>query len=373
MRIIFWSAGLILSLQNTVTLDFLSQVAYFSKKVILEEIGGFLLDEKSVNLIVKAVKDFKENQNLQELLKIITGYSQLGFYGEVRNRMVEFLEKGGNLGDLLSISGNLPAEIVNILTPGEFEVDEEFDADSFLEMGELLWEIGSPEEAKDNYIKAFEYYSMFGNKEAAQQVLNTLKENYPKDANIKSLIYEEKHEDVLPKLKAFTTKPPKDEIDLRYVLGKAFHEEDLFAEAESNYRRILELDNSHNSKRLLVALLREQGSLGDALSLARQLHGLDKLEELYSIYESLRESGKAKIGKDVLKEIYELDPNFKDVKELLGILPEEKEKEEEKKEGEEEKAESKAEEVSGEAVKATKGGETADKEEHFEEQKIVFL
>jgi len=330
------------------------------------------LNEKSVNLIVKAVKGFRENQNLQELLKIITGYSQLGFYGEVRNRMVEFLEKGGNLGDLLSLSGELPAEIMNILTPGKFEIDEEFDADSFLEMGELLWEIGSPEEAKDNYMKAFEYYSIFGNKEAAQQVLKTLKENYPTDPNIKRLIYEEKQEDILPKLKAFTTKLPKDEIDLRYALGKAFHEEDLFAEAESNYRRVLELDNSHNAKRLLVALLREQGSLGDALSLARQLHGLDKLEELYSIYESLRESGKAKIGKDVLKEMYELDSNFKDVKELLGILPEEKE-EAEIVPVEEEKTESKVKEVPEEVVKVPEGGESTDKEEGFEEQKIVFL
>ena len=326
------------------------------------------MDEKSVNLIVKAVKDFKENQDLQELLKIITGYSKLGFYEEVRNRIVEFLEKGGNLGDILSVSGELPGEMVKMLTPEKIEIDEEFDADSFLEMGELLWEIGSPEEAKDNYIKAFEYYSIFGNKEAAEQVLKTLKENYPKDPRVKSLVYEEKQGDILPKLRAFKTRPPDDEINLRYALGRAFHEEDLFAEAESNYRRVLEIDKSHNAKRLLVALLRQQGSLGDALGLARELHGLDKLEELYSIYESLKESGKTKIGKDVLREIYELDPDFKDVKDLLGILPEEKE--EEKLVLEEE---AKVEEVREEKIKVEKEVDTTPKEKDFEEQKIVFL
>lgn len=325
------------------------------------------MDEKSVDVIVQAVKSFKENHNLQELLKIITGYSELGFYGEAKNRMVEFLEKGGNRGDLLALSDKLPAEIVSILTPGKVEIDEEFDADSFLEMGELLWEIGSPEEAKDNYIKAFEYYSLFGNKEAAQQVLNTLKDNYPDNPNIKQLVYEERENDVLPQLKVFTAKPPRDEIDIRYALGRTFHEKDLFVEAEANYRRVLELDNTHNAKRLLVALLREQGSLGDALNLARQLHGLDKLEELYSIYESLNETGKSKIGKDVLKEIYELDPDFKDVKDLLGILPEEKEKEEKSLVEEE----TLFEEVPKETPKVSK--DAAEKEKDFEEQKIVFL
>ena len=325
------------------------------------------MDEKSINLIVKAVKQFKENQDLQELLKIITGYSKLGFYEEVRNRILEFLEKGGSLGDILSISSELPGEMVRMLTPAKIEIDEEFDADSFLEMGELLWEIGSPEEAKENYIKAFEYYSIFGNKVAAEQVLKTLKENYPKDSRVRDLVYEEKQGDVLPNLKAFKTEPPENEVDLRYALGKVFHEEDLFAEAESNYRRILEIDKSHNAKRLLVALLRQQGSLGDALGLARELHGLDKLEELYSIYESLRGSGKTKIGQDVLREIYELDPDFKDVKDLLGILPEEKE---EKVSLEEEV---KVEEIQQEKIKAEKEADTTSKGKDFEEQKIVFL
>jgi tetratricopeptide (TPR) repeat protein len=342
------------------------------KSNTFKEIGGFLLREENVNLIVKAVKDFRESQNLEELLKIIKGYSELGFDGDVRNRMVEFLEKGGNFSDLMSIVDTLPEGIREIMTTGELEIDGEFDADSFLEMGELLWEIGSPEEAKDNYIKAFEYYSMFGNKNAAEQVLKTLKENYPKDARISNMVYEEKQNNILPSLKAFTVKSPKDEVDLRYALGKAFHEADLLPEAEANYRRVLELDKSHNSKRLLVALLREQGSLGDALGLARELQGMDKLEELYSIYEALKNSGKSKIGKDVLQEIYEINPDFKDVKDLLGILPEEKIEEEKVEAGE--KFENVKETVSTDVV----GGEAERKEsvpkdEDFKDQKIVFL
>ena len=64
-------------------------------------------------------------------------------------------------------------------------------------------------------------------------------------------------------------------------------------------------------------MLRQKGSLGDSLSLARELGEEEKLEELYAIYESLRDSGKLKVGEDVLKEIYGINPNFKDVKELL--------------------------------------------------------
>ena len=236
--------------------------------------------EENVNLIVKATKGYKESENLEELIKIIKGYSGLGFYGEVKKYTEEFLEKSGSLGDLIGISKDFPERIKKIICPGGLEIDGEFDADSFLEMGELLWEIGSPDEAKDNYVKAFEYYSFLGNGEAAQQVLKTLKEKYPTDRKIKSLVFKDTRGEVVLNLKAFIPKPPEDEIDLRYALGKGFHGENLLSEAEANYRRILELNSSHNSKRLLVALLREKGSFGDSLSLARELGEEEKLEEL---------------------------------------------------------------------------------------------
>jgi tetratricopeptide (TPR) repeat protein len=319
------------------------------------------LREENVDLIVKAAKGYKDTESLEELLKIIKGYSKLGFYGEVKEYTEKFLEKGGSLGNLISISKDFPAEIKKIVCPVEIEIDGEFDADSFLEMGELLWEIGSPDEAKDNYIKAFEYYSYLGNEESAQQVLKTLKERYPKDKKVKSLMFKDTKDEIIPKLKAFIPKPPKDEIDLRYALGKSFHGENMLSEAEINYRRVLELDNSHNSKRLLVALLRERGSFGDSLNLARELEEEEKLEELYSIYESLRDSGKAKIGEDVLKEIYGINPDFKNVKNLLGVV------------SEEEKLEEAPVDVPLEEEKKAKVGNLNPKDKGFEEKKIVFL
>jgi len=319
------------------------------------------LREETVNLIVKATKRYKESGNLEEILNIIRGYSGLGFYGEVRKYTEEFIEKGGSLGDLIGVSKDMPEQIRNIVCSGGLEIDGEFDADSFLEMGELLWEIGSPDEAKDNYIKAFEYYSFLGNKEAAQQVLKTLKENYPDDRNIRSLVFKDAKGEIIAKLKAFVAKPPKDEVDLRYALGRDFHGESMLSEAEANYRRILELDNSHNSKRLLVALLRQKGALGDSISLARELAVEEKLEELYSIYESLRDSGKSKIGEDVLKEIYGINPDFKNVKELLGTLSGEK------------KLEKVSVDVFFEEEKEVKSGDVSSKDEDFGDKKIVFL
>ena len=123
--------------------------------------------EENVNLIVKAMKDYKESNSLEDLTKIIKGYAGLGLYGEVKKNTEEFLKKGGKVGNLLENVKDLPEGIRKIISPEEIEVEGEFDADSFLEMGELLWEIGSPDEAKDNYIKAFEYYSFLGNKESA--------------------------------------------------------------------------------------------------------------------------------------------------------------------------------------------------------------
>ncbi len=317
--------------------------------------------EENVNLIVNALKGYKESKNLEELLKIIKGYSKIEFYKEFKEYTVEFLEKGGSVGDLIAISKDFPEEIKKIICPVEIEIDGEFDADSFLEMGELLWEIGSPDEARDNYIKAFEYYSFLGNEKAAQQVGKTLKERYPQDEKVKALVFKDTRGEILPELKAFVPKPPKDEIDLRYALGKGFHGENLLLEAEANYRRVLELDSSHNSKRLLVALLRQKGSFGDSLNLARELEGEEKLEELYSIYEALRNSGKMKIGEDVLKEIYGINPEFKDVKSLLGFV------------SKEEKSEKIPVDIFSEEEEKVEVDNSSPKDKGFEEKKIVFL
>jgi tetratricopeptide (TPR) repeat protein len=300
------------------------------------------------------VKGYKESNSLEDLTKIIKGYSGLGFYGEVKKYTEEFLKKGGRVGNLIENVKDLPEGIRKIISPEEIEIEGEFDADSFLEMGELLWEIGSPDEAKDNYIKAFEYYSFLGNKESALQILKTLKERYPEDKKVNELEYKDMKDNVLQQLRAFNPGAPKDEIDLRYALGKEFHVENMLSEAEDNYRRVLELDDLHNCKRLLVALFREKGSLGDSLDLARDLEGEDKLEELYSIYEAFKNSGKIKIGEDVLKEIYGINPDFKNVKELLGA----------------DKAEVKEVEEKMPEVKIGKRDQGRD---DFEEKKIVFL
>jgi len=326
------------------------------------------LREENVNLIVKAVKDYKESKNLENLLEIIRGYSELGFSGEVKEYMEEFIEKGGNIGDLVKISKDMPEEIRNIICSGEVEVDEEFDADSFLEMGELLWEIGSPDEAKDNYLKAFEYYGFLGNKNAAEQVLKTLKENYPDDRDVKTLVFKDSKQEVISNLKDFIAGPPEDETDLRYALGKSFHGENLLSEAEFNYRRVLELDNNHRSKRLLVALLRDKGSFEESLELARELKGEEKLEELYSISQSLKDSGKTREGEVVLREIYRIAPDFKNVKELLGMQrTAQKEKEEE------EEIEKVYVDAALEREKKVKVGDSGKRDEDFEGKKIVFL
>jgi len=312
------------------------------------------LREENVNLIVKALKDYKESNSLEDLTKIIKGYSGLGFYKEVKKYTEEFFKKGGMAISLIDSVKDLPQEIRKIISPEKIEIEGEFDADSFLEMGELLWEIGSPDEAKDNYIKAFEYYSLLGNKEVALQVLTTLKEKYPQDEEVNSLVFKDTTNDILSKLELFKPGRPKDETDLRYALGKEFHVENMFPEAEANYRRILELDSSHNCKRLLVSLLREKKMFGDAINLARELKEEERLEELYSIYESLINSGKAKIGEDVLKEIYGINPDFKNVKELLGAVKKEVQEIEEK-------------------IPEVEIGKRDQGKDDFKEKRIVFL
>lgn len=325
------------------------------------------MKEKIIDSIVRTLKDYRESRNPGELIEVIKGYSKLHFYKEVKKYIKEFLRKGGGTLDLMKISTELPEKIKNVIYPGEFEIDGEFDADSFLEMGELLWEIGSPDEAKENYLKAFEYYTLLGNSEASKEVLKTMKQNYPGDEDVGNLVMRDPKDEIITALKNLKETFPKDELDLRYALGRRFHREDLLGEAEANYRRILELDNSHNARRLLVAVLREKGSFEESLKLARELKENEKKEELYSIFEALEESGKEEKIEAVLEEIYKIDPNFKDVRELLGVSEEETEVKKEKV-----SVESPSEVVSKGEVK-DKTEDAGRRDEDLERKKIVFL
>ncbi|MEO0293586.1 MAG: hypothetical protein ABIN61_05120 [candidate division WOR-3 bacterium] len=320
------------------------------------------MKEENIDLIVKTLKEYKKRGNLEDILKIVKGYGSLGFFEEAKRYIEEFLEKGGSVKDLVAILKDLPMELKNVIWPSQLILEGEFDADSFLEMGTLLWEIGSPDEAKENYLKAFEFYVLLGNRESAEQVLKILRENYPEDEGVKKLVFRDVKEEILSRLKSFIPPQPDYEIDLRYALARAFHKENLLQEAESNYRRILELDSSHNSKRLLVALLRERGSLESSLFLARELEGIEKLEELYSISQSFRNFGKLEEARSVLREIYEIDPDFKNVRELLGI-PKEVRKEEKG----EEKVPLRV------TVREKVERDIKPEEGEFKEKKIVFL
>ncbi len=282
------------------------------------------MKEKMINSIVQTLKSYKDTQNKEDLLVLIKEYSKIGLYEEVSKYTREFFNKEGGIPELIEISDNFPKEIKDFFKGSEKGVDEDFDGDSFLEMGELLWEIGAPDEAKENYQKAFEYYNILGEVNAAEEVLNTLKEHYPDDPVISTIKIKNIKEDLLSKFGSLDKPRKQDEIELRYTLAKRLHAADLLFEAESNYRRILDLDEKHKAGRLLVALLRDKGSYDECLKYAKKLEKNERLEEYYSIAEDLRDFGNLDKSKSVLREIYNIDPEFKDVKELLGVALEEK-------------------------------------------------
>lgn len=313
-----------------------------------------------INSVVESYKKFRDTGENEYLVELIEGYSELGLYEELSNFLREYFEKGGEVDNLLDISDILPEEISKVLVSEDVEVDEDFDADSFLEMGELLWEIGSPEEAKDNYKKAFEYYSAMGKDDSAGEVLSTLKERYPNDEDIEELEIKDRKEEVISRLDELQEKKNKDEKKIRYNLGKKFHEEDLYEEAENNYRKILDLDSSHRARRLLVSLLKETGDFEDALSTAQNLSGSEKLEALYEIGQDLESSGEEDFAEEVFEEIYSLDPDYKDVSKRVKVEEEPRELMEEI----EEEIEVEKEEVTEKVER---------KEKKKESQNIVFL
>lgn len=283
--------------------------------------------EKTISLISEALKNYISNQSKVELLVLIREYARLGLYRDVSKYIEEFLEKDGNIVDLIEISESFPEEIRDFLKgiKDSVKYDEDFDADSFLEMGELLWEIGSPNEARDNYLKAFKNYNAIGNKEQAEEVLNTILSRYPDDEEIKKLELKDTKAEFIAKLDDLKNVLPQDEVDIRYALGKKFHEEDLLLSAEENYKRILELKGEHKAGRYLVALLTDKNELEEALKYAEELQEDDKLDAFYSLSESYRKMGNVGKANSILKEIYEINREYKDVKKLIEAQGEEKE------------------------------------------------
>ncbi len=321
------------------------------------------MKEKEINSIIESLRNYKASQSKGELLDLIRRYSNIGLFNVATQYIRNFFKEGGEITEFISISDSFPEEIRDFLSQikeGHGE-DEDFDADSFLEMGELLWEIGSPEEAKDNYIKAFEYYNIQGDSDAAGEVLNTLRERYPDDSEVENLKPKNLKEKLFSLMEELKGPSAADEVNLRYSLAKKMHENDLLPEAEENYKRVIELQSDHKARRYLVALLNERHSLEEAVEYARELEKDERVEELYSLIESFNAVGNKGKANSLLRDIYEIDPDYKDVKELLNVEEEEKVKKEISVEEEREEIVS-VEEQEGKEVKEEK-----------EKKKIVFL
>lgn len=324
------------------------------------------MKEKAVDSILEARKNYMTNQSKGELLVLIKEYAKLELYKEVNRYIREFLEKSEDISDIMEISENFPMEIQNFLKEIKegIEIDEDFDADSLLEMGELLWEIGSPEEARDNYIKAFESYNILGRNDSAEEVLNTLMSRYHDDQDVRELKIRDVKGELYEKFAEMEDLVPQDEVDLRYALGKRMHEADLLSDAEENYKRILTLRKDHKARRYLVAILRDKNALEEALNYAEKLEESEKLDEYYSLALSFKAVGNKEKANTLLREIYEINQEYKDVKELFEAKREEK-KEIVKKE------EEAFVEMDKEIIRTT--GESVVDEKDKGEERIVFL
>lgn len=317
------------------------------------------MKEKIVDSIIEARKNYLANQSKGELIVLIKEYSKLGLFEEVCRYIRKFLDESGDIYDLAMISESFPGEVKDFLNlvKAQNKINEDFDADSLLEMGELLWEIGSPEEARENYMKAFNSYIILGKVDSAEEVLNTLKEKYPDDREISEVKMKDIKGELLSKLSKLEEIKPQDEVDLRYALGRKMHEDDLLADAEENYKKILNLKDNHKARRYLVALLKDRNALDEAMSYAEKFPLNDRVDEYYALAESFMENGNKTKANNLLREIYEIDSEYKDVKELL----EKGEREEEAFVG-----------IQKEVIRTVEES-TDDGKEYMREGKIVFL
>lgn len=282
------------------------------------------MNEESLKNVVIAYKMFITERSSENMLYLAMSLSEYGLTTDAFDFLLSYLKGGGSQSNLPHIISSFPEEVKKVVFEYTKPTDtkEEFDAQSYLEMADLLWDIGSAEDAKQNYTRAISAFASKGEIEKAQNVLKNVRDKYPDDPEIQNFQFEGQDNRILEELQNLQVNISKDkESELRYYLGREFLREgikELGIEEINKVRDIGGLYYKEGTK-LLIDNAVYEGDYDNAVNMIDEvLSGDERLDYLYNIGLKYQDEGKIEKSMQIFNKIFSISPNYKDVKDRIS-------------------------------------------------------
>jgi len=284
------------------------------------------MDNEILNSLIISYKLYLSDGNIENSLLLAKALAEYGLVNDGVKYLLEYFEKGGKPEKAAEIISIFPEEIRASVKEITKPSMEEFDAQSYLEMADLLWDIGSPEDAKQNYIRAIESYAIKGEMEKAKNRLEKVKEKYPDDKEVKSINIESLRIPSLSWLKEINIPIlPADEENLRLNLAKSLINEGLLDLGIEELNKVISLHGEYviDAVKEMIPALISQEKYSKALNLIdNYLSGEERLNKIYNIAELLEQNGRTEDATNLYNRIFLINPDFKEVKKKLSPVVE---------------------------------------------------
>lgn len=284
------------------------------------------MNNEILNSLIISYKLYLSDGNIENSLLLAKALAEYGLVNDGVKYLLEYFEKGGKPEKAAEIVSIFPEEIRDSVKEIVRPSMEEFDAQSYLEMADLLWDIGSPEDAKQNYIRAIESYAIKGEMDKAKNILEKVKEKYPGDKEVKSINIEGLGIPSLSWLKEINIPIlPADEENLRLNLAKSLINEGLLDQGVEELNKVISLHGEHviDAVKEMIPVLISQEKYSKALNLIdNYLTGEERLNKIYNIAELLEQSGKTEDATNLYNRIFLINPDFREVKKKLSPVVE---------------------------------------------------
>ena len=288
--------------------------------------------------LILSYRMFLEESSGENILFLSKNLAEYGLVNDAVALLIRYLTEGGDPGKVQNIIDPFPQQVKDLFKRAETggEGEEDFDAQSYLEMADLLWDIGSPDDAKQNYVRAIQGLAAKGDVDRANEILATVKERYPDDPEIQNLqiAAAPTGQDILKSLQSMHFDiPPEKEGELRLNLGKALLEDGIVEQGISELKKASMVGGffGEEAGKAIVDFYISRGELESALPLVDEyLAGEVRLDYLYRIASGFENAGNNDRAIEIYKTIYNANPEFKDVKaKVMPPAPPEEKKPEE--------------------------------------------
>jgi len=298
------------------------------------------MDNKKIEKIVELKKRYLEKPDNNTLLEFACAFRDAGLKKKAIDYFLEYLDavdepelKKEDVEKFFDGAFKKYAEdIKQFFAEGKSTTKEdEFDGESLLEMANLLYDIGSQDEAKQNYLRAFDAFIEERNLEQSQKTLNILKNNYKGDKEIQHLTISLSPEVDKEKLTYFVKAlDEEDEIDksgeLYYVSGMLFRDNGLMDDAVEQLEKGLSIDSSFRV-RSAIALIKLYEDIRDTIKIKETVERAlnfpitdnEKLPLYYKMANMSEKRGELETAKEYYRIVYNINPEYLDVKEKMGM------------------------------------------------------